>query len=286
MSLANDSVQKTLCMPLWAREIGARKYPQLLPDHDAERILAEFDAGRPTLMYHLQYFYLNVVIRHWNYAAEIEAYLAAHPKATIVEMGAGLSCQRRQMAAAGRAGVDNRWYAVDYADVIALREEHVPDDGVERRLAADLMDFAWMDAIEWDPDQGIFFTGSGLFYYFTMSGGRGLICELARRFPGGALAFDIANHTGSKGVNKEIEASGIDVRINDDRNFYLDEPKDEVESWDPAIANVEERPFFDGYLNPKTYRRSPATCLFQWILQHFRLGFFVHVDFKRPVTCG
>lgn len=279
MELENDTVQKTLCMPLWAREISARKCPQVLPDHDAARILAELDAGKPTLMYRLQYFYTNVAIRHYNYAVEIGEYLAGHPDATIVEMGAGLSCQRRQMASAGLPGATNPWYAVDFPNVIELRKAHVPADGIERHIASDLMDFSWMDQIDFDPARGIFFTGCGLFYYFSYADGRALVSELARRFPGGALAFDIASPTGSKGVNAEVKASNIDVCIDSAKAFALKDPVAEVSAFCPEVAGVTERDFFDGYLDQSIYRRTPLTRICQWVLQHFRLGFFVHVDF-------
>ena len=33
--LKENTVQQTLCMPLWGRAIAAEKYPSLFPDHDA-----------------------------------------------------------------------------------------------------------------------------------------------------------------------------------------------------------------------------------------------------------
>ena len=41
--LKENTVQQTLCMPLWGRAIAAKKYPSLFPDHDAGRIVK---AGR------------------------------------------------------------------------------------------------------------------------------------------------------------------------------------------------------------------------------------------------
>ena len=39
--LKKDSVERTLCIPLWSRAIAVKKLPQILPDHDAVRILKE-----------------------------------------------------------------------------------------------------------------------------------------------------------------------------------------------------------------------------------------------------
>lgn len=39
--LKENTVQQTLCMPLWGRAIAAEHYPELFPDHDAGRIVKE-----------------------------------------------------------------------------------------------------------------------------------------------------------------------------------------------------------------------------------------------------
>ncbi len=265
-------------MPLWARAIAAEKCPDLLPDHDAARILRESGASKPTAVYRLQYFYLNVALRHWNMANEIDAYVADHPHATVVELGCGLSCQRRQMAAAGMSGATNPWYEVDFPNVIALRQRHIDDEGVEKSIASDLNDFAWMDEVDFDPARGVFFTAAGLFYYFRRPEVEALLSELALRFPGGAIAFDATNARGQKGVNKEIEASGIDVSV-DGGYFSLEDPVREVASFSPRISRVEERDFFNGYIDEAAYRRSPLTNLLFAHMRRLHLGFFVHADF-------
>lgn len=43
--LKENTVQHTLCMPLCGRMIAARKYPDLFPDRDAERIVRELGGG-------------------------------------------------------------------------------------------------------------------------------------------------------------------------------------------------------------------------------------------------
>ena len=35
--LQKDSVERTLCIPLWCRAIAVKKLPQILPDYDAVR---------------------------------------------------------------------------------------------------------------------------------------------------------------------------------------------------------------------------------------------------------
>lgn len=96
--LKKDSVERTLCIPLWSRAIAVKKLPQILPDHDAVRILREMGETKPpTVLYNLECGALAGAIRQYDFACEIREYLKDHPKAVIVELGAGLSCLRRQL---------------------------------------------------------------------------------------------------------------------------------------------------------------------------------------------
>ena len=66
-------------------------------------------------------------IRQYDFACEIKEYLASHPETTVAELGAGLSCLRRQMK-----NEANPWMNVDFPDVIACREKHIPKGEKEK----------------------------------------------------------------------------------------------------------------------------------------------------------
>lgn len=203
-ALQKNTVQHTLCMPLCGRMIAARKYPDLFPDRDAERIVRELGediSGKA--LYRLQYMWMNCLIRQYNLAWEITEYLKNHPKATVVELGAGLSCLRRQMG-----NETNSWYCLDMADVIVLREKHIPKGAQEKNIICDLNDFSWFNQINFDPAEGIVFTAGGLFYYFKKEQVRRLLCAMAERFPGGMISFDAVNALGLKGVDAEVNVAG------------------------------------------------------------------------------
>ncbi len=51
----------------------------------------------PTILYDLECGALAGAIRQYDFACEIREYLKDQPQATIVELGAGLSCLRRQI---------------------------------------------------------------------------------------------------------------------------------------------------------------------------------------------
>lgn len=269
--LQKHTVQHTLCMPLRGRMIAARKYPDLFPDRDAEgivRALGEDVSGRG--LYRLQYMWMNCLIRQYNLAWEVSEYLKRHPRAAVVELGAGLSCLRRQMG-----NETNPWYCLDMPDVIALREKHIPKGEQERNIACDLNDFSWFDKVDFDPAKGIVFNAGGLFYYFEKEQVRRLFCAMAERFPGGMIAFDAVNALGLKGVNAEVKLAGERAGS----YFSLEKPKEELESWSERIVNVIEKDYADGYLKGG-YRKTLVTRLFNWVMRTFHMSFMLHVEFK------
>ena len=269
--LQENTVQQTLCIPLWGRMIAAEKYPHLFPDRDAGRIVRELGVDlSDKALYHLQYMWMNCLIRQYNLASEITCYLRAHPRAAVVELGAGLSCLRRQMGNA-----KNPWYCVDLPEVVALRERLIEPGQNERNIACDLNDFSWFDEIGFDPADGVVFTAGGLFYYFEKEQVRRLFCAMAGRFPGGMLTFDAVNALGLRGVNAEVKLAGNETRS----YFSLENPKAELEGWSPDIANVVERDYINGYLQ-SGYRPTTISRLFAWVMRRFHMCFMLHVEFR------
>lgn len=270
--LAKDTVQHTLCMPLAGRMIAAREYPDLFPDRDAERIVRELGediSGKA--LYRFQYMWMNCLIRQYNLAWEAREYLKAHPEAVVVEMGAGLSCLRRQMG-----NEANDWLCLDMPDVIQIRERHVPKGARERNVACDLNDLAWLDEVSFDPAKGVVFLAGGLFYYFREEQVRRLLVAMAERFPGGMIAFDAVSRLGLKGIRAEVRLAGECA----DTPFSLDKPAVKLEGWSARIVRVSEKDYAEGYLKDG-YRKTVATKLFNWAMRTFHMGFMVHAEFAK-----
>lgn len=271
MALTENTVQHTLCMPLWGRKIAAETYPHIFPDYDAGRICQELGVDwSDKAMYKLQYAWVNCMTRQYNLAWEINEYLKKHPNAIVVELGAGLSCLRRQMN-----NTTNQWFCLDMENVIELREKHIPKGELEENIVCDLNDFSWFDQIPFDPKDGIVFTAGGLFYYFQKEQVRKLFCAMAERFPGGMITFDAVNALGLKGVKAEVSMAGNST----DSYFSLEEPKEELESWSDRIIDVIEKDYMFGYLRNE-YKPDWITKLFHKVMEIFHMSFMLHVEFK------
>ena len=99
--------------------------------------------------------------RQYDLASAYKAYLKAHPKAAVVNLGCGLDTTFRQ--------VDNgqaKAYNLDFPEAIEVRNELLGQRERETNIACDLNDLSWFDRIDFNPEDGIVFFASGVFYYF------------------------------------------------------------------------------------------------------------------------
>lgn len=269
-NLKESTVQQTLCIPLWGRMLAAEKYPYLFPDNDAKQIVKALGIDfSDKFLYKLQYSWMNCLIRQYNLAWEINSYIKHHLQATVVELGAGLSCLRKQML-----NDTNPWYCLDMENVIRLREKHIPSGRNEKNIICDLNDFSWFDKIHFNADKGIVFTAGGLFYYFEKEHVKKLFCAMAEYFPSGMIAFDAVNSIGLKFVNVEVKMAGNKTKF----YFSLENPKGELQNWSEHIINVSEKDYVNGYLK-SGYKQDVITKLFAWIMRKFHMSFMVHAEF-------
>lgn len=270
--LKKNTVQDTLCIPLWGRMLAAEKYPELCPDHDAKRIIREIgcDLSHNSL-YKFEYTYLIYMVRQYDLAWEINNYLKSHPKAAVVELGAGLSTLRSQMK-----NNTNPWYNLDMEEVIVLRKQHIPNGENEKNVICNLNDFSWFDSIDYKNEDGIVFVAGGLFYYFEKRKAKELFAAMDKHFPGGMIAFDATNSIGLKGVNKEVKMAGNDTKS----YFSLKNCKKELEGWSPDIINVSEKDYMRGYIE-EDFRPGLVSRIVFKVMKKCHLSFIVHAEFAK-----
>jgi O-methyltransferase involved in polyketide biosynthesis len=163
--------------------------------------------------------------------------LEAHPRAAVVNLGCGLDDTFTKC--------DNglcRGYNIDFPDVIEVRDRLLPAADRETNLAWDLNDYGWMDRI--DASDGAVFFAAGVFYYFRTEAVRRLFDAMARRFPGGVLAFDTCNERGAKLMRRTwLKEAGI----TDVDAFFSLEDEEELRGWSDGFANLTARSYMRGY---------------------------------------
>ena len=240
--IEKNTVQETLIIPLFGRLVCSERFPQLFSDPEAGRICDSLDydfAGKRKKMESPAGLFgaLEVAQRQYDLRCEVEAYLKAHPRAAVVNLGCGLD------DTFSKADNGQCWgYDLDLPDVIALRCELLPAGERETHIACDLNDYAWMDAI--DASDGAVFFAAGVFYYFRTAEVKALFAALAERFPCAVLAFDSCNARGAKLMRKTwLKEAGI----TDVSAFFSLEDEAELRSWSERFASVTAKSYMRGY---------------------------------------
>ena len=240
--IEKNTVQETLVLPLYGRKVCSERFPQIFHDEEADRLVQSLDYdfseyGKSLTSSTGLLGALEVAQRQNDVASEIRDYLATHERAAVVNMGCGLDGSFRRC--------DNgtvRGYNVDMPDVIQVRDRLLGAGERERNIASDLNDFSWMDQV--DGSEGAIFFAMGVLCYFSVQQVRALLTEIARRFPGSVVVFDVFNRLGArmfaKTGQKETGIDGVGI------GFYLDDPAELVQ-WGPEFGRVSSRSYMRGY---------------------------------------
>ena len=267
--LKKDSVERTLCIPLWSRAIAVKKLPQILPDHDAVRILQEMGETRPpTVFYHLECGALAGAIRQYDLACETEEYLKDHPKAAVVELGAGLSCLRRQLG-----NETNVWINIEFPDVVACREKYIPSGELEKNIACDITDHRWFAEIPFEKENGVIFLAAGVLHYLTYDDVHSLIAAMAERFPGGLFVFDFISRKGMAGGNAQIRMTKNATTM----EFSMEDAEKELKEMSSKVSKVIVKSYLEGYPVQGVH----YSWITKWYIRSKRDKYFVvHAEFS------
>lgn len=231
--IERNTVQETLVIPLYARKLCSEQFPELFRDEKAMELMERLDYDfsqieKKSRSFMQRFGALEVAMRQNDLAAEVRDYLNEHPKAAVVNLGCGLD-QTAENCDNGKC----RIYNVDFADVIAVREELLPGGDRVQNIAADLNDTAWFDQI--DGSKGAVFLAAGVFYYFRREQVKALFQRMAGCFPGGRLVFDTA---GKRAVAMMIKTWVKQAGIEDvDAFFYVNDIQKRRNSMDEEFQS-------------------------------------------------
>jgi methyltransferase (TIGR00027 family) len=220
-----DSLFLTLC----GRALDNRSPDPVLADAMADELVRrlDHDYGRLHISANLR---LNVAIRAKKLDEVAAAFLARHPDAVGLDLGAGLDT--RAVRLDPPPTVD--WYDVDFPAVAALRQSVVPEREHTHVVGADVRDADWLDALP--TDRPAIVVADGLMGFLTRDEMKSLLDRLIAHFPAGEMVFNsytrftiwVARHArGTQSVADLVKFPGFD----DPREF---------ERWNPRLQLVKE----------------------------------------------
>ena len=216
ISPETSALSTTMLIPLWAKAVEQERPEdeRLLTDAEAPRMLAQID-------YDFSKFN-NIVMsqvgccgRAHIFDEEARRFIAAHPDAVVVQLGAGLDARYERL---GRPAI-TAWYDLDLPEVIALRRQLLPESS-NHYLGSSMLDESWMQTAA-AHGKPVLLLCEGVLMYFSNEMVRGLFQNLAARFHGGEIAFDMCNswtvknsarHDAMKHVSARFESFCDNVR--------------------------------------------------------------------------
>ena len=150
-------MEATLLAPLWARAKFSREYPSIFNDEKAIALVdqLEYDFSAKEAALRLEAV-LVMVARAKQFDDKIRAYLDERPKASIINVGAGLDTTFYR---AGNGML--RWYDLDLPNVIEVRRKLLPEPEGTTYIAGSLLDAGWCANIK-DTDSGVFLFAAGV----------------------------------------------------------------------------------------------------------------------------
>jgi O-methyltransferase involved in polyketide biosynthesis len=220
-----DSLWLTLC----GRALDNRSPHPILGDASADQIVRtlEYDTDRLHIDTN---FRLSVALRARKLDQVVADFLARHPDAVVLDLGAGLDTRYARLNVPDT--VD--WYDVDFPAVAGVRERLIPAHPRNHVIGADVRDQGWLDAVPTDRPAVI--VADGLMGFLTEDEMVSLWNRLISHFPSGELVLNaytrfavwVARHArGTKSVGDLIKFPG------------MDDPR-EPESWNPKLHFVRE----------------------------------------------
>ena len=151
-------VAETLLIPLYMRAKESRRNNPILYDKAAERL-----------------------------ADSLEYDYSQFDGAVVVNVGCGLDTRFQRIGNPKAV-----YYDLDLPEVIALRRELIPEQPDNVYIAASLLETDWMDDLRRrHPDAEFIFIVEGVLMYFYEKQVKAFLHNVANRFGGGELWFDV-----------------------------------------------------------------------------------------------
>jgi len=189
-------VSETLMFPLWGRAQLSKEYSSLFYDEKAvelvERIDYDFSASdlpfggtmfNTPLKDNLLPMFSLVALMGKQFDDKIKAYITEHPRASVVNIGAGLDATFYR--------VDNgtiHWYDLDLPAVIDIRRQLLPEPGRVTCIAKSLFDPSWCKDVKYTED-GVFMFAGEVLQFFEETQVKQFFSMLAENFPDGEIVF-------------------------------------------------------------------------------------------------
>ena len=186
---------------LWGRAQLSKEYSSLFYDEKAIELVEKIDYDFSTSDVPFEDIWFNIsrklnlpefglfTLRAKQFDEKVKAYITEHPRASVVNIGAGLDTTFYR--------VDDgtiRWYDLDLPAVIDIRRQALPEPDRVTYIAKSLLDPSWCKDIKY-TENGVFMIAGGVFHFFEETQVQQFFSMLADNFPGGEIVFNVLSRS-------------------------------------------------------------------------------------------
>ena len=199
-----EGLEETLFIPLLARAKMTREHNSFFSDPKSTELVEQvgYDFAKIDKMIS-GYLPLIFGARAKQFDDKIRAYITEHPRASVVNIGAGFDTTFYR--------IDNgtvRWYDLDLPAVIELRKKLIPETDRMQYIAKSLFDQSWCKDIE-NVENGVFIISCGVLAWFNEVQVKQFFLMLVDNFPDGEIVFDAASKLGTLISNYGLRRMGM-----------------------------------------------------------------------------
>jgi O-methyltransferase involved in polyketide biosynthesis len=262
------AVQETLLLPLIGRAVISKKHPTYFTDAKAVEICDSLDFDKQKALRNMQESgLLAMAVRAVKMDNAITEFVRRHPKATILNVGAGLDTAFWR--------VDNgqiKWIDLDLPDSIALRQQFLAPSDRNPHIAKSVFDDSWMADIG-PISNGLFIQVPGVFPYIETSTVRGFFENFPQKLPEAEIIFDTVSEIGKYVITQGIKRSGMKKAtlkwgVNDAHA---------VAKWNPKIRVIQQEGYFENV--PRRWDYQFLTNVAMTVNDLTKMGQIFHLKF-------
>lgn len=225
-----EAMETSLIM-LEGLAMDARSQPTILGDRMAEQAYEKVDYDFTRLRTPLvsaKGASVKVAARAKHFDLLTRQFLAAHDKAAVLHLGAGLDPRVWRID----PGPGVRWYDVDFPGIVEARRRLFPERENYQLIAASVTDPAWLEQIP--AELPVLAIAQGLTMYLQPVEGHALFRRITDRFPSGTVLLDTHNRLGVRTVNRMLKS-----RLGAPMLHWAINDVHELERANPALRCVE-----------------------------------------------
>jgi O-methyltransferase involved in polyketide biosynthesis len=176
-------VEQTAFLTVYARALDSRWPRPILGDSLADEVVGkiDYDFGRLGVQSSVV---CQTALRAKMLDDRVRAFVAKHPDAVVVDLGAGLDSGFYRVAPPASV----HWYSVDLPGITALRYEVLPANPQSHSVPVSLADPHWPDTIP--ADRPTMLIADGLFAFLSEPVMVGIFRRITDHFSSGELAFN------------------------------------------------------------------------------------------------